>query len=141
MRASGSGEHGDQAVPLDEVHLFGIAAELVAVHDDGVGDEHHAQASEPAAEAELGVLVVHEELGLEGPQLLPDGAPEDHRRSRGARDVALDGVGSRRIAEPTTPRVTEEVDLVARRVDPRWVVVESQACRSRCRRRPLQRRV
>ncbi len=39
------GEHGDESVALDEVHLLRVAPELVAVHDDGVG---HEDDTEPA---------------------------------------------------------------------------------------------
>ncbi len=111
------GEHADQAVPVEEVELRRVAPELVAVPHHGAGHEDHGTAGLPAAEREVGVLLVGEELALEASELPVELQRHRHARATGGEHVATDRMATGRLVERPRPAEAEEVDLVAGRVE------------------------
>ena len=117
MPGSQGGEHQDEEVALEQVVLELVAGELVAVRHHGGGHVSHLEALLPATEAQLGVLVVGEELLGEPAQRVPGGPPHHQRGAAGGGDgFGLGMVGSR-LLEPARPAHAEEVHVVAGRVE------------------------
>ena len=83
-----SGQAEDETVPLEEVALAWVPAELVVVVDVGGRIDNHAQASKPGSPPELEILEVHEELLREATEGSEGLGTHRHRRAARRSHVA-----------------------------------------------------